>query len=275
MLSVRPEDLGSQQRRSRWSSFASGITSASTAVHRRFRRNARGVQRRPGRDHRHQRHTVTLRVIARAGLFPVASVDPSRYPREVAGSDFTNIGLTGGRLARARGEPGRTRREIIIPITWPGEASPRYADLKPRRWPSVVAEDDADRARFGRIVFGNDGERATLNAIVHPRVRELARARAAEAPSGSVIVHVIPLLFESEAWRTVDATVAVIAADEARIARVMQRDGLDRASILERMRAQIDPAEARRRATYTIDNDADLTTLRTRANAVYDKLISG
>jgi hypothetical protein len=42
--------------------------------------------------------------------------------------------------------------------------------------------------------------------------------------------------------------------------------------VLQRMHAQIDPAEARRRATYAIDNDADPATLRKRANDVYDLL---
>ena len=69
-----------------------------------------------------------------------------------------------------------------------------------------------------------------------------------------------------------DANVAVIAPLEARIARVMERDGLERESVLERMSAQIDPEEARRRATYAIDNDGNLETLRSRANAVYDLL---
>jgi dephospho-CoA kinase len=105
-------------------------------------------------------------------------------------------------------------------------------------------------------------------------VRALARAREAEVPDGTIVVEVIPLLFESEYARTCDATVAVLAPEEARIARVIQRDGIDRESVLQRMRAQIDPAEARRRATYVIDNDADLATLRDRANAVYDKLTS-
>jgi dephospho-CoA kinase len=54
----------------------------------------------------------------------------------------------------------------------------------------------------------------------------------------------------------------------------MERDGIDRASVLQRMRAQIDPADARKRATYAIDNDADLSTLRERANAVYDRLVA-
>jgi dephospho-CoA kinase len=141
------------------------------------------------------------------------------------------------------------------------------------RWPAVIAADGTlDRAALARIVFENADERATLNGIVHPRVRSLARAREAAAPAGVIVVHVIPLLFEGEYWRTFDATVVVIAPDEARIARVIERDGLDRASVLQRMRAQIDPSEARRRATYAIENDADLATLRLRANVVYDRL---
>ncbi len=113
-----------------------------------------------------------------------------------------------------------------------------------------------------------------LNGIVHPRVRALARALVAQVPPDALEVHVIPLLFEGEYWRTCDATVVVFAPDEARIARVMQRDGIDRAAVLDRMRAQIDPYEARRRATYAIENDGDLATLRTRANIVYDHLVA-
>ena len=139
------------------------------------------------------------------------------------------------------------------------------------RWPQVIGADGTlDRTALAHIVFGDDREREVLNGIIHPRVRALARAREAELPPGALIVYVVPLLFEGEFWRTVAASAVVIAPDEARIARVMARDGLDRASILERMRAQIDPAEARKRATYAIDNDADLATLRARANAVYD-----
>jgi dephospho-CoA kinase len=38
------------------------------------------------------------------------------------------------------------------------------------------------------------------------------------------------------------------------------------------MRAQIDPGEARKRATFTIENDGGLDDLRRRADAVYDQL---
>jgi dephospho-CoA kinase len=141
------------------------------------------------------------------------------------------------------------------------------------RWPSVITADGTlDRAALAAIVFGNESERAVLNGIIHPRVRALAKAREAELPAGAMVVEVVPLLFEGEYWRTCDVTVLVVAPDEARIDRVMQRDGLPRAAVMQRMRAQIDPAEARKRATYTIDNDSDVATLRERANAIYDAI---
>jgi dephospho-CoA kinase len=189
------------------------------------------------------------------------------------------VGLTGGIGAgkSAVAEVWRERGALIIDsdllareVVEPGT---RGLSEIAQRWPQVIKPDGTlDRPALGRIVFGNDDERAILNGIVHPRVRALARTREAGAPDGAISVHVIPLLFEGEYWRMCDVTVVVTAPAEVRIARVMQRDGVERAGVLERMRAQIDPSEARRRATYTIDNDGDLATLRTRANVVYDVL---
>jgi dephospho-CoA kinase len=171
---------------------------------------------------------------------------------------------------RARGalivDADRLAREAVEP------GSPGLAEIA-QRWPAVIAANGTlDRPALARIVFANEAERAALNGIVHPRVRALAQQHAAEAPAGTLIVEVVPLLFEGDYWRECDATVVVLAPDEVRIARVMERDGADRASVLQRMRAQIDPQEARRRATYAIDNDGDLATLRARAEAVFDRL---
>jgi dephospho-CoA kinase len=143
------------------------------------------------------------------------------------------------------------------------------------RWPHAIAADGTlDRAALARVVFADDEDRLRLNAIVHPRVRALAEQREADAPDGTIAVHVIPLLFEGDYWRSCDATVLVVAPDETRIERVVERDGLDPAGVVQRMRAQIDPNDARERATYVIDNDGDRARLRERADAVYDALLT-
>ncbi len=190
------------------------------------------------------------------------------------------MGLTGGIGSgkSAVAEIWRERGAVIIDadllareVVEPGSAG--LAAIA-ARWPNAIAADGTlDRAALARIVFADDDERTRLNAIVHPRIRELAYQREDAAPHGSVAVHVVPLLFENDAWRTYDATVLVVAPDELRVERVVERDAVDSASVLQRMRAQIAPAEARERATYVIENAGDFAALRANANRVYDALL--
>ena len=158
-------------------------------------------------------------------------------------------------------------REVVLPGT------KGIAQIA-ARWPDYVDADGVlDRKGLATVIFADDAQRAEINAIIHPLVRERSEALENKAQPGTVAVHVIPLLFEWDYWKTCVATVAVVAPNDARLHRVVKRDGLNAEGVLARMRAQIDPEEARVRATYTIDNDADLGTLRERAGAVYEKLL--
>lgn len=139
-------------------------------------------------------------------------------------------------------------------------------------WPQTVREGSLDRAALSRLIFDDPEARARVNAIVHPRVRERAAEIEAAARPGAMVVHVVPLLFEGDYWKRCDRTVLVTAPVETRIARVMAREGWTREAVEARMRAQIDPANARALAGYVIENDADRPTLEARARAVFDAL---
>ncbi len=191
-----------------------------------------------------------------------------------------SVGLTGGigsgksAVAERFAQRGATvidadalAREVVAP------GSEGLAEIG-ARWPRVIAVDGSlDRAALAQIVFADEDARRALNAITHPRVRARAAQLEREAPDG-IVVHVIPLLFEGDAWKTVRRTVLVIAPDEARIARVMSRDRVEREAVERRMATQIDPALARRRADFVIENDDDLTALHERSDRVYDALLS-
>lgn len=193
---------------------------------------------------------------------------------------FLRVGLTGGigagksevaRLFDAWGavviDADTLARDVLAPGT-PGLAEVAV------RWRSVVASDGTlDRAALARTVFADEQARATLNAIVHPRVRAAAAAIEANAAAGTIVIHDVPLLFEGDYWKQCDRTVVVVAPREARIARVIARAGMTRAEIEARMDAQIDPESARARADFTIENDADLATLEERARDVFDALV--
>ena len=141
-----------------------------------------------------------------------------------------------------------------------------------RVWPQVVRTGALDRAALAEIVFNDPPARERLNAILHPHIRRLAMERETRAKPGQLVVHVVPLLFETGYDRLVDKTVVVVAPEDRRIARIVARDGIDEARVRARMAVQIDPAEARQRAGYTIENDGDFERLRERTAAVYRAL---
>ena len=189
------------------------------------------------------------------------------------------VGLTGGigsgksAVAKVLGERGATvidadvlAREAVAP------GSDGLREIA-ARWPQTIGAGGAlDRSAMASIVFADDAARAQLNAITHPRVRARAEELEREAPDG-LVVHVIPLLFEGDFWRSCDRTALVVAPAEVRIARVVARDAAERTAVEQRMAAQIDPALARARADYVVENDGDLDVLRERSLQVYDALL--
>lgn len=188
------------------------------------------------------------------------------------------VGLTGGigsgksEVAKAFAEIGacvidtdELSREAVAP------GSPGLRAIA-ALWPQVVRDGALDRKALAAIVFADDAQRERLNAIVHPEVRRLAAEYERRAAPGQIVVQVVPLLFEVGLDAQMDANVVVVAPDDARLRRVLARDDADEAHVRARMSAQIAPDEARRRADYVIENDADLTVLRERATAVYDAL---
>jgi dephospho-CoA kinase len=141
-----------------------------------------------------------------------------------------------------------------------------------RVWPHVVRTGALDRTALAEIVFNDPSARERLNAILHPHIRRLAMERDARAKPGQLVVHVVPLLFETGYDRLVDKTIAVVSSEESRIERIVARDGIDEVRVRARMAAQIDPGEARRRADYVIENDGNLERLRERTTDVYRAL---
>jgi dephospho-CoA kinase len=141
-----------------------------------------------------------------------------------------------------------------------------------RVWPQVVRTGALDRAALAEIVFSDPSARERLNALLHPHIRRRAMERETHAKPGQIVVHVVPLLFETGYDRLVDKSVLVIAPLEQRIARVVERDRIDEARVRTRMATQIAPEEARRRADFVIENDGDLDHLRMQTRAIFEAL---
>jgi dephospho-CoA kinase len=115
-------------------------------------------------------------------------------------------------------------------------------------------EGKIDRGKLGRIVFFQDPERRkTLEAILHPPIREAMWKRARESRSDDVVLD-IPLLIETGAHERVDLVVVVYATRELQIQRLVARDGISRQDAMKRIDTQLPLEEKVSAAHYIINN---------------------
>ena len=137
------------------------------------------------------------------------------------------------------------------------------------------SDGSLNRAGLAARVFGDSKELEALNAIVHPAVREeLGESiRQAEDDDIDLFVYEAALFYEIGVQNLVDAVLLVDAPAEARIHRVMKRDGSTRSEVLARMTNQLAPDDVRAQADFVVDNDGDLATLHDSVDALYDSLL--
>jgi dephospho-CoA kinase len=142
------------------------------------------------------------------------------------------------------------------------------------RWGEQIAPDGAvDRDRVGEIVFGDRDELAWLESVSHPRVgAHVLEWRQSLGQDIDVAVVEVPLLFEAAMEDAFDATVAVVAEDEIRDARLRERG---QAGLEGREQRQLDQAEKERRADHVIRNDASLQELDKQVNELMDQMRAG
>jgi dephospho-CoA kinase len=105
----------------------------------------------------------------------------------------------------------------------------------------MTPEGALDRNRMRALAFSDPSAKARLEAIIHPLVGQETwrQANAAEAAGSRCLVFDVPLLVESEHWRTrVDAVLVVDCPVPTQIARVMARSQLDDTAVKAIIAAQ-------------------------------------
>ncbi len=139
--------------------------------------------------------------------------------------------------------------------------------------PESYADDGSlNRAYLADAVFGTPENVERINAIVHPRVHEAFAETVERARDDDVdlLVHEAALIFESGGDAHLDAVAVVVAPDDDRIARVVERDDTSPEAVRARMGHQLSQDELRARADYVIENDGTLDDLRRKSVKLYE-----
>ncbi|MEF3191426.1 MAG: dephospho-CoA kinase [Campylobacterales bacterium] len=118
------------------------------------------------------------------------------------------------------------------------------------------------RKKLGAVVFADPNKRRELEALLHPRIRNaiLGACQERERFNKPYIVD-IPLFYETNAY-PIDRVIVIYTPRHLQEARLMARDGLDRQQAQQRLDAQIDIEEKKKRATWIVDNSRDLKHLQ-------------
>lgn len=125
----------------------------------------------------------------------------------------------------------------------------------------VDAHGALDRDRMRALAFRDPAARRKLEALLHPMIRAESGRRIAAA-AGPYVIHVVPLLIESDAYRQRVARVLVVdCPPEVQIARVRARSGLSADEVGRIIGAQIGREVRLAAADDVIDNAGTLDAL--------------
>ena len=182
------------------------------------------------------------------------------------------IGLTGGIgsgksvVAQRLAELGATvidSDQIAHNITAPHGAA--IAPIQARFGPDLLAADGSlDRPKMRRLAFNDPNALQLLEAITHPLIHAETQRQASQAHENGALylVFMVPLLVESGYWpQVIDHLVVVDCPEELQIARVMQRNHLDRSQIEQIMSKQASREDRLAAADTILLNDGSLEKL--------------
>ncbi len=138
------------------------------------------------------------------------------------------------------------------------------------RFPGVVENGVLLRKKLGALVFSDPAALEDLNRITHSAVKREVLRQLEAKPTLAAIDAIA--LFEGGLAELCDVTVAVTAPLEARVARLMSRDGISEDYARSRIAAQHDSAWFQTRCGYVLENDTTVQAFQEKCLAFLRQL---
>ncbi len=171
---------------------------------------------------------------------------------------FSNLGVTiidADQIAHALTKPGGTAWSALVA---------HFGDAY------LTPQGELNRAKLRTKIFSDRSARAQLEALLHPLIRAAMDEQSQQHAAAPYLIHVIPLLIESNQWRARVHRVLVVDCPEAlQVKRVMQRSQLQQAEVEAVMANQASRAQRLAHADDVIDNSHDNTLLEAQVKQLH------
>src|ERR1700722_4474990 len=194
-----------------------------------------------------------------------------------------HIGLTGG-LASGKSFVGRSLADLGCFLIQADELGHQAIEPGGEAYQGVVAlfgsdilnaDNKIDRRRLAALVFANPELLAKLNALVHPPVKARERALAAEFarehPDGIAVTEAA-ILVETGSYKDYDRLIVAVCRPEQQVARAMERDGVSREEVLNRLSRQMPLEDKVKYADFVIDTSGSKENTLQQVRTVYELL---
>ncbi|MFA7444766.1 MAG: dephospho-CoA kinase [Flavobacteriaceae bacterium] len=119
---------------------------------------------------------------------------------------------------------------------------------------NVIVEGKLDRKKIASIVFNNPEKLEQLNQVIHPRVKQDFKNWLKKHQQHRFVIKEVAILFETGSEKEFDAIILVTAPEKIRIERVMQRDKVTEAQVMERIKNQLSDQEKINKSSFIIKN---------------------
>ncbi|WP_431161725.1 dephospho-CoA kinase [Flagellimonas beolgyonensis] len=189
------------------------------------------------------------------------------------------VGLTGG-IGSGKSTVAQMFRDLGVPV-YDSDKEAKSLMVNSPKLKSAIIDLLGDNAYTGKtlnrsyiaeLVFKDTGLLQKLNKIVHPAVRQHFLKWASEQ-SAPYVIQETALIFENGAQDNYSATILVTAPLEMRLKRVMERDGVAKQVVLERMKNQMDDNQKIDLAQFCIEN-IDLEATKEKVRGLHAKLLA-
>ncbi|MCB0696087.1 MAG: dephospho-CoA kinase [Chitinophagaceae bacterium] len=171
------------------------------------------------------------------------------------------VGITGG-IGAGKSVVCRVFHTLGIPVFDADHAAKMLMDTDPTLiagitkllGPGVYTSGKVNREQLAAAVFKDKSLLQQLNALVHPATIDYGK-KWMQQQNAPYTIKEAAIFFESGSYKDMDVMVGVTAPEELRISRAMQRSGMTREKVQERIASQMNDAEKMAMCDHVIIND--------------------
>ena len=123
---------------------------------------------------------------------------------------------------------------------------------------------------MGKIVFGAPAKLNELNQITHPLIRKaiVLQMQNYQKKDTPLAILDVPLLFETHYDQLCDSVLVISADLSHQLARLQERNNLNKAQAMSRINSQMKLQEKEKLADFVVDNNGSIADLEAKLSQI-------